>query len=180
MQPPESWLSLQPPIWFPVAWWAALALSIVVSMVTDPLPACTAQTPCQPDAVFPLVVALAGISAIAIWWFPLTALAAGVGYGVLGILFDPSIPGRYAEALAGCVALGLLVTIRALRAKQADIAEGCSSPGSAGDLAGSLRTRPQVGLGRASAHRHCRGVAGRHADGLDRRLPDQTGGEVTS
>jgi hypothetical protein len=119
---PDEWLSLQPPIWVPFLWWAALAGSIVVSMVGDPAPACSVQSPCEPDRVFPMVVALTGISAAAMWWFPITALAAGAVYAVLGVLFDPSYAGRYAEAVAGCLALGLMLTIRALRFRQAVVA----------------------------------------------------------
>lgn len=118
---PDEWLSLQLPVWVPFLWWAVLAASIIASMAGDPPTACSVQDPCQPDHVFPVVVALAGLSALSIWRFPVTGLAAGAGCAVLGVLFDPSLAGRYADVVTGAVALGLLLMVRALRSRQAQL-----------------------------------------------------------
>jgi hypothetical protein len=125
---PDEWLSLQPPAWVPFAWWAVLAASIIASMAGDPSTGCSVQSPCQPDPVFPVVVALVGLSALTIWHFPVTGLAAGAGYAVLGVLFDPSHAGRYADAVAGAVALGLLLMVNALRTRQAQLGERNCGP----------------------------------------------------
>ncbi len=87
---------LQPPVWVPFAWWALLLGSVVVSIAGDPGADCSTASPCQPDAIFPMVVALVGIAVVAFWWEPVAALAAGAGYGGLSLAFDPSTPGRYA------------------------------------------------------------------------------------
>jgi hypothetical protein len=89
-------LMLQPPMWVPFVWWALLAGSAIASMVGDPGVVCSIAAPCQPDAIFPMAVALVGVAAIAFWWEPMAALCAGLGYGGLSVLFDPSVPGRYA------------------------------------------------------------------------------------
>lgn len=112
---------LQPPVWVPFAWWAILVASVVASMVGDPGAVCTIAQPCQPDPVFPMAVALLGIAAVAFWWAPVAALFAGLGYAALSVGFDPSVPGRYAGVVVGAAALGGLATLRALRAKQAEL-----------------------------------------------------------
>lgn len=113
---------MQPPIWVPFAWWATLVGVIVASTVGDPAPVCSTAAPCQPDAVFPLAVALMGVAALAFWWFPRTALAAGLGYAILGVAFDPSVPGRYAAATLAALAAGCLAVSRAIAARQAQLA----------------------------------------------------------
>ena len=121
--PLDEWLVLQPPVWVPWSWWAVLLGSVLASMLGTPAPSCTTAQPCEPDSVFPIVVALVVIAAAAVWWEPATALVAGAGYAALGVLFDPSIPGRYAEAAVGVLALSGLGVLRALRAKQAQLVE---------------------------------------------------------
>lgn len=121
--PLDEWLVLQPPVWVPWSWWAVLLGSVLASMTGTPAPSCTSAQPCEPDSVFPIVVALVVIAAAAFWWEPATALVAGAGYSALGVLFDPSVPGRYAEAAVGVVALSGLGVLRALRATQAKLAE---------------------------------------------------------
>jgi hypothetical protein len=126
-RPPTAWLSLQPPLWVPVAWWAALVVSIIFSIAGDPGPTCTAANPCEPDPVFPMVVSLVCVAALAFWWAPQAALLAGFGYGALGAAFDPSVPGRYAAAVVGALALAGWATLRALRRRQAELARDAAS-----------------------------------------------------
>ena len=147
----NEWLSLQPPIWVPYLWWAMLVGSIIASMSGDQGPACSVEAPCEPDTIFPLVVALVGLSAGAIWWLPITGLAVGAAYGLLGALYDPSTPGRYAGALASCVALGLLLFIRALRAKQARVAAEATLTTALSEASPSDARRRTPALGRTSA-----------------------------
>lgn len=113
---------LQPPVWVPFAWWALVVGSVIASMVGDPGAVCTVDRPCQPDAVFPMVVALVGVAVIAFWWEPVAALVAGLGYGTLSVLFDPSIAGRYAGVVVACAATAGLAVLRSLRNKQAQVA----------------------------------------------------------
>jgi hypothetical protein len=113
---------LQPPVWVPFAWWAILLGSSIASMVGDPTVVCTLAQPCRPDSIFPMAVALAGIAAVAFWWAPAAALYAGLGYAVLSILFDPSVPGRYAGVVLACASLAGLAVLRAMHAKQAQLA----------------------------------------------------------
>jgi hypothetical protein len=126
-EPLNQWLMLQPPIWVPFAWWAILAGSIVASVVGDPGTVCTVARPCQPDSIFPMAVALVGIAAVAFWWAPAAALSAGLGYAVLSIVFDPSVPGRYAGLVVAMASVGGLAGLRALRAKQAEVADAAAS-----------------------------------------------------
>jgi hypothetical protein len=116
-------------MWVPFVWWAALLGSVFASMAGDQSPPCTAAEPCQPDVVFPMVLALVGLSAAAVWWLPRTALLAGLAYAALGVVYDPSPAGRYAEVLVGCLAAALLLLIRALRARQAELARRLATGG---------------------------------------------------
>jgi len=100
----SPWLLLQPPVWVAYLWWALLVASAIASMAGDPVTVCTVAQPCQPDAVFPMVVALVGIAAVAFWWAPVAALVAGLAYAALSVLFDPSIPGRYVAVAVGAAA----------------------------------------------------------------------------
>jgi hypothetical protein len=118
----SRWLALQPPLWVPFVWWASLLATIVASMVGDPGGACTVAEPCEPDLLFPLVVALAAFSAVALWWLPVSALLAGAAFGLVSAYGDPSVPGRYAGALAALVALGLAGLLASLRSRQAAVA----------------------------------------------------------
>lgn len=61
---------LQPPVWVPFAWWVLLVGSVIASRAGDPGTVCTVDHPCQPDAVFPMVVALVGVTVVAFWWEP--------------------------------------------------------------------------------------------------------------
>lgn len=72
------------------------------------------------------MVALVGIAAVTFWWEPVMALVAGLVYAGLGVLFDPSTSGRYAEAVVGMAALGGITVLRALRARQAQVADHVS------------------------------------------------------
>lgn len=125
-QPLNPWLLLQPPVWVTYLWWALLVASVIASMAGDPATVCTVAQPCQPDAVFPMVVALVGIAAVAFWWAPVAALVAGLAYAALSVLFDPSIPGRYVAVAVGAASLGALAILRALRAKQAQFADSAA------------------------------------------------------
>lgn len=113
-----AWLRLQPPLWIPFVWWAAQLATIVASMVGDPLPMCTTQQPCGADPVFPLVMALTVASAASVWWLPTSGLALGAVAAVLSLAFDPSVPGRWAGALSGFLAVGLILLLRGLRHAQ--------------------------------------------------------------
>jgi hypothetical protein len=117
---------LQPPVWVPFAWWAILVGSIIASMVGDPMVVCTLAQPCQPDSIFPMAVALMGIAAVAFWWAPAAALYAGLGYAVLSIVFDPSVPGRYAGVVLACASVAGLAVLRAIHAKQAQLADAAA------------------------------------------------------
>jgi hypothetical protein len=114
---------LQPPVWVPFAWWALLLGSVVVSVAGDPGAVCSTPSPCQPDAVFPMVAALVGIAAVAFWWEPVVALAAGAGYGGLSLAFDPSTPGRYAGLVVAGAAVGGIAVLRSVRTRQAQCAD---------------------------------------------------------
>jgi hypothetical protein len=170
----------------PFVWWAALVGSIFVSMAGDQSPPCTISEPCEPDRVFPMVVALAGIASVALWWLPRTALLAGLAYAALGVLFDPSPAGRYAEALVGCLAVSLLLVLRALRARQAQLAlqlsAGREPVWSAHSLPGRTSPRgpralivPAIGLAglvllaaSVAGHHHQRSVEDVHLARADR------------
>jgi hypothetical protein len=105
-QPLNQWLMLQPPVWVPFAWWALLLGSVIASTSGDPGTVCSIATPCHPDAIFPMAVALVGIAAVAFWWEPAAALFAGLGYAALSVAFDPSVPGRYAGLVVACASVG--------------------------------------------------------------------------
>ncbi|NNM46187.1 hypothetical protein [Knoellia koreensis] len=142
----DRWLALQPPVWVPFVWWASLVATIVASMVGDPGGACTVAEPCEPDLLFPLVVALAGFSAVALWWLPVSALLAGAAFGLVSAYGDPSIPGRYAGALAALVALGLAGFLTSLRSRQAAVAVEAFPTGAA-QVPHRQATRPPAGGG---------------------------------
>ena len=110
---------LQPPVWVPFAWWALVVGSVIASMAGDPGVVCTVASPCQPDAIFPMAVALVGVAAVAFWWAPVVALSAGLGYAVLSILFDPSVAGL----VVACAAVGGLAVLRTVRTRQAELAD---------------------------------------------------------
>ncbi|MFZ2503929.1 MAG: hypothetical protein WAW88_14795 [Nocardioides sp.] len=147
----KEWIALQSPIWVPYLWWAILVGSIIASMSGDQGGPCSVEAPCAPDAIFPLVVALVGMSAAATWWLPITGLAVGAAYGLLGALYDPSAPGRYAGALTACVALGLLLFIRSLRGKQADVAAEASMTAALSEAPPPNARRKTPSFGRISA-----------------------------
>ncbi|MFC8502480.1 hypothetical protein ACFUC1_08975 [Pedococcus sp. NPDC057267] len=121
-QPLNQWLMLQPSVWVPFVWWALVVASVIASFAGDPGTVCTVARPCQPDAIFPMVVALVGIALVAFWWEPVAALAAGLGYAALSLLFDPSMPGRYAGVLVACAATAGLAVLRHRRGQQAHVA----------------------------------------------------------
>ncbi|MDU0313419.1 hypothetical protein RKE38_06955 [Phycicoccus sp. M110.8] len=125
--PGDRWLVLQPPAWVPFAWWALLLGSVIASAVGEPVTVCTVAQPCQPDGVFPVVVALAGIAASVVWWEPATALVAGLAYGALAAAFDPSTPGRCAGLVLACASAGGLAALRAIRARQAQVADDAAA-----------------------------------------------------
>ncbi|MFC8504734.1 hypothetical protein ACFUC1_20485 [Pedococcus sp. NPDC057267] len=125
-QPVNEWLMLQPPVWVPFAWWVLLVGSVIASMVGDPGAQCSVAAPCQPDSIFPIVVALVGVAVFTFWWEPMAALVAGLGYGALSFLFDPSVPGRYAGVVVACMSVAGVTVLRSLRAKQARVAEAAA------------------------------------------------------
>jgi hypothetical protein len=159
-QPLNQWLILQPPVWVPFAWWALLLSSVIASTSGDPGTVCSTATPCQPDAIFPMVVALMGIAAVAFWWEPAAALFAGLGYAALSVAFDPIVPGRYAGLVVVCASVGGLAVLRAMRTKQAKFADA------AGEVDPTIPafTTPQVNSARprgwAAAAVPAVGVAG--------------------
>ncbi|PKW27636.1 hypothetical protein [Phycicoccus duodecadis] len=128
-QPRNQWLLMQPPVWVPFAWWALLAGSVIASTAGDPGAVCSVEAPRPPDAVFPMVVALMGIAALAFWWQPVAALVAGLGAGILSALFDPSEPGRYAGVVLAVASTGGVAVLRALRARQAQVADAGADGG---------------------------------------------------
>ena len=142
----DRWLALQPPVWVPFVWWASLVATIVASMVGDPGVACTVAEPCEPDPLFPIVVALAGFSAVALWWLPVSALLAGAAFGLVSAYGDPSVPGRYAAALAALVALGLAGFLTSLRSRQATVAVEAFPTGAA-QVLHPRAARPPAGGG---------------------------------
>ena len=146
----SRWLALQPPVWVPILWWLTLATTIVASMAGDPGAACTVAQPCEPDAAFSVVVALAGASAAALWWAPVTSLVLGAGFAAVSAALDPSIPGRYAATVALAVALGLAAFVRSLRIRQAEVAAQLFPVGSEAWMRGGNPALPGV----ASHHAH--------------------------
>lgn len=159
-QPLDQWLMLQPPVWVPFAWWAILAGSIIASVVGDPGTVCTVARPCQPDSIFPMAVALVGIAAVAFWWAPAAALYAGLGYAVLSIVFDPSVPGRYAGLVVASASVGGLAGLRALRTKQAEVAHAAASADRTPPALITLQVNSARPRGWAAAAVPAAGVAG--------------------
>ena len=103
--------------------------TIVVSMAGDPGVVCTVAAPCTGDVAFSVAVTLAGVSVVGMWWMPLSALWAGVGFAVVSAGFDPSTPGRYAAVVAGFVAVALGAFVMALRGRQATVAQSLLAVG---------------------------------------------------
>jgi len=75
-------------------------------------------------------------------------------------LFDPSIPGRYVAVAVGAASLGVLVIVRALRAKQAQFADTAAEADPAGRALRVRETRRVRPRGLAAAAAPAIGIAG--------------------
>jgi hypothetical protein len=107
-----------------------------------------------------MVVALVGIAAVAFWWAPVAALLAGLAYAALSVLFDPSISGRYVAVAVGAASLGALAILRALRAKQAQFADGAAEADQGARALRVRETRRVHPRGWAAATAPAIGIAG--------------------
>ena len=125
LPPAPPWTATDARAWARASWhpWLRYAVvaawvgSVAAAVIGDTHP-CTVAHPCGPDLSFAYAIVLLFASVVLLWWRPVLACLAGVGFGVLEVLYDEVQSARVAFTGFGLLCAALALYIDASRRRQ--------------------------------------------------------------